>query len=256
MYFTSMLQAFDSGAEKQTSNNAHNLSPMSDSSALPTISVLAHLQAEEKQNDSVLQSSLFCPTTPSINLTSEFENHGNLIANNDVKKNESSFIAHPSKLTSPLPAFRNEFTVPKKVLLEDGNCSSPSFSPIETKDEELHITASLGNASRPHNHSGKSLQGLASAQVNKIAKSALPTSMLLSKDAKAALQKAGTVAVWYIGAMAAAERDAAEQKKKTRVTLLPSDVARGLEAGGWSSIVPLLSENLSSSNSHMKRSRP
>lgn len=229
---------------------------MSDSSALPSISVLGHLQAEEKQNDSVLQSSIFSTTTPSVNSFSEFENQGSWNSNNDVDENENNFTIHPRTLTSPLPAVRNEVTVPKMVLFEDKSCSSSSFSPIEKNDDELKITASIGDAKRSQNHSGKSLQGLASAQVTKLAKSALPNSMLLSNDAKAALQKAGTVAVWYIGAISAAERDAAEQKKKTRMTLLPSDVICGLEAGGWSSIVPLLSKSLSSSSSHMKRSRP
>lgn len=115
--------------------------------------------------------------------------------------------------------------------------------------------------------SGKSLHGLALTQVDRIVKAVLPESMTLSKDARVALQKIATVTVLYLGAMAAAERDAPpqaalhneegrgiKQKKKppvARSTLLPSDVVAAMEAAGWGDLVPQLSMMRSDGNNRV-----
>eukprot|EP00796_Vickermania_ingenoplastis_P013237 gene13237-9083_t len=79
---------------------------------------------------------------------------------------------------------------------------------------------------------------LAPAQVDRIVKAALPDGMLLSREAKVALQKAAAITVLYLGCMAAAERDAPSVKKKGRTTLLPVDIAEGLEAAGFAHLLP------------------
>lgn len=232
------------------------LSPQNGSAPVPT-GYSESLQGEELHNDSVLQSSLFDAASVSTHCTLLNEQEGNTTIPKEMPSHEIPSSATFSDANTPFAA---PFHAPSAEtchphLLRLGVDHPSSFLSTEQQGGEVGMNITGGRQKGKAGVYKKPLQGLASAQVNRVAKSALPPSMLLSKDAKAALQKAATVAVWYIGAVAATARDGEETKKKTRLTLLPVDVTNGLEAGGWGSIIPQLSSILPNSSSGMKRSR-
>lgn len=233
------------------------------------------LQDEEQINDFFLESSLFTTitTTPTTTATPcslhaplMNENKENLTIVNEVSVQEmrssTSTKIHMDVLENPFNTLAVENGNIQKLLLHGNNhAASRSSLALGNKGETFLLRSGSveGRKDNGESFSWRGIQGLPSAQVNRLGKAVLPPSMLISKDAKAALQKASTVAVWYIAAMSSVARSEEHaHKKKHRLTLLPGDVINGLELGGWSSILPELSGLLSSSSnsgSGLKRSR-
>ncbi|RNF04780.1 hypothetical protein TraAM80_04905 [Trypanosoma rangeli] len=91
------------------------------------------------------------------------------------------------------------------------------------------------------------VRSLAAGQVDRIVSAALPDGMLLSKDARTALQKAATLFLFYLSCLAEDERSRDATK---RVTLSAQDIRSALKAAGMAHLIPLLS-----TGSHMKRHR-
>ncbi|KAG8343093.1 hypothetical protein ERJ75_001828400 [Trypanosoma vivax] len=79
---------------------------------------------------------------------------------------------------------------------------------------------------------------LAAGQVNRAVSAVLPEGMYVSRDARIALQKAATVAVFYLACLAEDERS---RESKRRVTLSSNDIKAALKAGGMGHLLPLLS---------------
>ncbi|KAK7199791.1 hypothetical protein NESM_000026000 [Novymonas esmeraldas] len=81
-------------------------------------------------------------------------------------------------------------------------------------------------------------RSLAAGQVNRLVDGALPAGMSVSRDARIALQKCATVALFYLACLADAERKAAGS---SRTTLNVQDIRGAMEAAGLAHLVPLLS---------------
>ncbi|ESL05531.1 hypothetical protein TRSC58_06817 [Trypanosoma rangeli SC58] len=126
---------------------------------------------------------------------------------------------------------------------------------MEEASSSGQIAVPALSAQIPKHASGTSLaaattlrvRSLAAGQVDRTVSAALPDGMLLSKDARIALQKAATLFLLYLSCLAEDERSRDATK---RVTLSAQDIRLALKAAGMAHLIPLLS-----TGSHMKRHR-
>lgn len=141
-----------------------------------------------------------------------------------------------------LSSFDSSPLVKSDGLIDDDKLLAlDSIAEEELNEELVNVAEEVAEAAPAKE---KTIHGIPVAQVDRIARSALPEGMTLSKEAKVMLQQAATVAVLYLGAMASNEHEGSggtkktQKAKKVRSTLLPIDVLDGLAAGGWSHIIP------------------
>lgn len=80
-------------------------------------------------------------------------------------------------------------------------------------------------------------RSLAAGQVNRVVEEALPDGVHVSRDARVALQKAGTITLLYLACLAEEER---KRGRKGGATMTVQDVHGAMEAAGFAHLIPLV----------------